>query len=60
MNPAIEIGIIKTTTKIAIKYKIFIFLDIVKNQKHRNYQKSKFKIQNPLKMVLIDQNQVKL
>jgi len=46
MNPAIEIGIIKTTIKIAIKYKIFIFLDIVKNQKHRNYQKSnlKFKI----------------
>ena len=32
MNPAIEIGIIKTTTKIATKYKIFIFLDIVKNQ----------------------------
>ena len=46
MNPAIEIGIIKTTTKIATKYKIFIFLDIVKNQKQRNYQKSnlKFKI----------------
>ena len=46
MNPAIEIGIIKTTTKIATKYKIFIFLDIVKNQKNRSYQKSnlKFKI----------------
>ncbi len=39
-----EIGIIKTTIKIANKYKIFILLDTVKNQKNRDYQKSSLKI----------------